>query len=129
LISLGQHVEGCSSHTSHNYCFKKKKKISQFGNFAELNSFCFDKNASISGNFHNRDFLNKDTVIFRELPKDYLQKIFFNMERTDQNKYMHTILLRRTDPSERIICEDFTVLDVVVLCTKISIIKLPLAIV
>jgi len=51
--------------------------------FILIGSFCFDKNASESGNFHNGNFLNWDTVISRKLPEDYLQKIFSNMERTD----------------------------------------------
>jgi len=49
----------------------------------------FDKNASILGNFYNTD-----TVIFRELPEDFLQNIFSNMEMIDQNKCLHKISLR-----------------------------------
>jgi hypothetical protein len=48
-----------------------------------------------------------DTVISRELPEDYLQNIFSNMERTNQNKYLHKISLRRKGPGKRIISGDF----------------------
>jgi hypothetical protein len=58
--------------------------------FILIGSFCFDKNASISG-----DLYNSNTIISKELPEDYLQNIFSNMERTDQTKYLHKISLRR----------------------------------
>jgi hypothetical protein len=43
--------------------------------FILIGSFCFDKNASISG-----DLYNSNTIISKELPEDYLQNIFSNLE-------------------------------------------------
>jgi hypothetical protein len=63
-----------------------------------IDSYSVDKNASISGT-------SIIGISIRELTKDYLQNILSIMERTDQNKYLHKISLRRQAPVEGKILE------------------------